>query len=135
VRESVPQGRVIVGHYEVVGKCVKDGSVPEGRSNAQSLARIRPHERKQPIDRPLRDGSLLKKRDPPLRSGLLSNVPSSFALRATADRPGRGPLRMLLSLMLTRIGGRRTGSGFALPWDVIVRLHRDRAEWETVRSE
>jgi hypothetical protein len=85
------------------GKGVKDSSVPEGRSNAQSLARIRPRERKRPIDRPLRDGSLLKKCDPPLRSGLLSNVPSSFALWATADRPGRGPLRMLLSLMLTRM--------------------------------
>jgi hypothetical protein len=86
-RESVPQGHLIVAHYEVVGKGVKDSSVP-GRSNPKSLARIRPRERKQPIDRPLRDGSLLKKRDPPLRSGLLSNAPSSFALRATADRQG-----------------------------------------------
>jgi hypothetical protein len=100
--KSVPQGHLIVAHYEVVGKGVKDSSVPEGRSNPQSSARIRPRERKQPIDRPLRDGSLLKKRDPPLRSGLLSNVPSSFALRATADRPGPGPFRMLLNLRLTR---------------------------------
>jgi hypothetical protein len=45
----------------------------KGRSKPQSLARIRPRERKQQIDRPLRDGSLLKKRDPPLRSGPLSN--------------------------------------------------------------
>jgi len=97
-RESVPQGDLKVAHYEVVGNGVKDSSVPKGRSNPQSLARIRPRERKQPIDRPLRDGSLLKKRVPPLRSGLLSNVP-----------PGRGPLRMLLSLMLTCMGGGRTG--------------------------
>jgi hypothetical protein len=66
-----------------------DSTLKTGRA----LARIRPRECKQPIDRPLRlrDGSLLKKRDPPLRSGLLSNVPA-----------GRGPLRMLLSLMLAR---------------------------------
>jgi hypothetical protein len=85
------KGHLIVAHYEVVGKGVKDSSVPAGRSNTQSLARMRPRERRQPIDRP-RDGSLLKKRDPPLRSGLLSNVP-----------PGLGPLRMLLSLMSTRM--------------------------------
>src|ERR1700737_5217697 len=29
-RESVPQGHLIVAHYEVVGKGVKDSSVPEG---------------------------------------------------------------------------------------------------------
>jgi hypothetical protein len=78
------------------GKRRKDSSVPEGQSKPQSLARIRPRECKLPIDCPLRDRSLLKKRDPPLRSGLLSKVP-----------PGRGPLRMLLSLMLTRMGGSR----------------------------
>jgi hypothetical protein len=39
-----------VAHYEVVGKGVKDSSVPnKGRSNPQSVARIRPRERKQPI--------------------------------------------------------------------------------------
>jgi hypothetical protein len=97
-RESVPQGHLKVAHYEVVGNGVKDTPSPKGRSNPQSLARIRPRERKQPIDRPLRDGSLLKERDPPLRSGLLSNVP-----------PGRGPLRMLLSLRSTRMGGCRIG--------------------------
>jgi hypothetical protein len=59
--ESVPQGHLIVAHYEVVGKGVKDSSVPQGRSNRQSSACTRPRERKQPIDRPLRlrDGSLL----------------------------------------------------------------------------
>jgi hypothetical protein len=64
------------------------------------------------FDRPLRDASVFRKRDPALRTGLLSNVPSSFAppslhygaafslrarrsskseggLRATADKPGR----------------------------------------------
>jgi hypothetical protein len=96
-KESVPEGHLKVAHYEVVGNGVKDNSVPKGRSIPQSLARIRPRERKQPIDRPLRDGSLLRKRDPPLRSGLLSNVP-----------PGRGPLRMLLSPMLTRMASCRT---------------------------
>jgi hypothetical protein len=80
----------------VVGKGVEDRTVPEGRSNPQSLARIRTRERKQPLDRPLGDGPLLKKRNPPLRSGLLSNVPT-----------GRGPLRMLLSLKLTRMGAGR----------------------------
>jgi hypothetical protein len=39
---SVPQGHLKVAHYEVVGKGVKDSSVPEGRSIPQSLARIRP---------------------------------------------------------------------------------------------
>jgi hypothetical protein len=38
------------------GKGVKDSSVPAGRSNTQSLARIWPRECKQPIDRLLRDG-------------------------------------------------------------------------------
>ena len=51
---------MIVAHYEVVGKGVKDSSVLKGRSNPQSLARIRPRQCKQPIDRPLRDWSLLK---------------------------------------------------------------------------
>ena len=51
---------MIVAHYEVVGKGVKDSSVPEGRSNHKSMAGIRRRERKQPINRPLRDGSLLK---------------------------------------------------------------------------
>ena len=37
----------------------KDSSVP-GRSNPQSLARIRPRERKQPIDRPSRTGRFRK---------------------------------------------------------------------------
>jgi hypothetical protein len=120
-RKSVLEGHLIVAHYEVVGKALKIAPSRRGRSNTRFLARIRPRDFKQPVDRPLRDGSLLKKRDPPLRkrdpplrSGLLSNVPSSFAppplrcgaafvLRATADGPGRGPLRMLVSLMLTRL--------------------------------
>jgi hypothetical protein len=29
-RKSVPQGHLIVAHYEVVGNGVKDSSVPEG---------------------------------------------------------------------------------------------------------
>jgi hypothetical protein len=102
---------------------------------------MRPRERKQPIDRPLAGRVAFEKNaSPPLRSGLLSNVPPSFAppslryggafvLRAsnfadlsakflpkwratsdkTADRPGRGPLRMLLSLRLTPMGGCRIG--------------------------
>src|ERR1700730_3476509 len=78
------RGHSKVAHYEVVGKAVKDSSVPKGRSNPQTLVRIRPRENQQPIDRPLPDAPLLKKRDPPLRGGLLSNVP-----------PARGPLRML----------------------------------------
>jgi hypothetical protein len=83
--------------------------------------------------RPWRDGSLLEKRDPPLRSGLLSNVPSSFAvarpwycgravaqrakggLRATADTPGRALLRMPLTLVLTRMGSRRAATNHQSP--------------------
>ena len=87
IRTSSRRDHLIVAHDEVVGKGVKGSSVP-GRSNHQSLARIRPRERKQPIDRPLRDGSLWKKRDPPLRSGLLSNVPAGLILsprRARCD--------------------------------------------------
>jgi hypothetical protein len=87
-RISPAEGHLIVAHYEVVGKGVKDSSVPEGRTNPQSLARIRPRERKQPIDRPLRDGSLLKKPDPPLRSGLLSNGP--LLLRPAVARSTKG---------------------------------------------
>jgi len=33
---------------------------------------------------------------------------SEGGLQATADAPGRSPLRMLLSFVLTRVGGRRT---------------------------
>ena len=83
-RNSVPQGQLKVAHYKVVGIGIKNSSVPEGQSNPQFLARIRPSGAQQPIDRPLRDGSLLKKRDPPLRSGLLSNGP--FLLRPAVAR-------------------------------------------------
>jgi hypothetical protein len=66
---------LIVAHYEVVGTGVKDGFVLERDDRSLSPWLAYGLASAKPIDRPLRDGSLLKKRDPPLRSGLLSNVP------------------------------------------------------------
>jgi hypothetical protein len=84
---SVSQGHLKVAHYEAVGKGVKDSSVPE--RDDRSLSPWLTHGlAKQPIDRPLRDGALLKKRDPPLRIGLLSNDP--FLLRPAVASLWRG---------------------------------------------
>jgi hypothetical protein len=119
-RESVPQGHLIVAHYEVVGKALE--MTPSRRGTIEPSVRGS-HTARQPIDRPLRlrDGSLLKNTTHHFVVGYYQMVPSSFAppslrcgaafvlrahrssqskggLRATADRPGRDSLRMVLSL-------------------------------------
>jgi hypothetical protein len=75
---AVPQGRMKVAQYEVLGNDAK-GSVRPGRDDRNLwllVSHIRLHGRKEPIDRPIRDGELFKNANPALRTGLLSFVPS-----------------------------------------------------------
>jgi hypothetical protein len=98
-RKLSGQGYLKVAHYEVVGKGVKDSSVPEAEGTIEpSVLGSHTASGAQAANRSSLAGRVaFEKRDPPLRSGLLSNVP-----------PGRGPLRMLFRLMLTRMGSSRT---------------------------
>src|ERR1700730_1016155 len=108
-RESVPEGHLKVAHYEVVGKSVKDSSVPkrDDRTLSPWLAYGLASASGRSII-PGGTGRFWKNTIQHFVVGHYQMVPSSFALRATADRPGRGPLRMLLSLKLTRMGSCRT---------------------------
>jgi hypothetical protein len=102
-RESVPQGHLIVAHYEVVGrvfsKATRPASVRDDRLAACAREAVCEPRTEGSIV-PYRDGAVFQLLTQHFRTGLLSNVPA-----------GRGPLRMLLSLMLTRMGSRRTATG------------------------
>ncbi len=81
----VPKGHLIVAQYEVLGKWSKRHVRPvRGDRNARLLVFYATWRTQAAIDRPVRDVSLLKKRDPALRTGLLSDIPSGliFTLRA-----------------------------------------------------
>jgi hypothetical protein len=91
--KSVPEEYLKVARYEVPGNGAEDGSVLKGRSKNSALGLASVSGAQMAIDRPIRDGVAFKKRDPALRTGLLSNVPPSFApplLEARSRPPSCG---------------------------------------------
>jgi hypothetical protein len=93
--KSVPEEYLKVARYEVPGNGAEDGSVLKGRSKNSALGLASVSGAQMAIHRPIRirDGVAFKKRDPALRTGLLSNVPPSFApplLEARSRPPSYG---------------------------------------------
>ena len=88
----VPKGHLIVAQYEVLGKWSKRHVRPvRGDRNARLLVFYATWRTQAAIDRPVRDVSLLKKRDPALRTGLTIRYPfgTDFHSPGRVLRPNR----------------------------------------------